>query len=98
MARRFHGQALPMKKSVIVVSANGGIGTAITQKLIDRGHRVVATVSRPEKIADFSRVVPGLSGVISLDLSDFNGLKSALEKATEALGRLDGLVVCGAVS
>jgi NAD(P)-dependent dehydrogenase (short-subunit alcohol dehydrogenase family) len=38
--------------AVLITGANRGIGRAITQEFVRRGHRVVATARRPETLAD----------------------------------------------
>jgi NAD(P)-dependent dehydrogenase (short-subunit alcohol dehydrogenase family) len=87
-----------MKKNVIVVGANGGIGAAVARKMIDRGHSVVATVSRPQKVKTFQREFPDCSRVFALDLSDPEQLNTVLGEEIKRMGRLDAIIVCGAVT
>ena len=87
-----------MTKHVIVISANGGIGGAVTRGFIDAGHVVTATVSRPEKRDAFAREFPGSRHVIALDLGDATRLKGELRALIDGMPRLDGIIVCGAVS
>ncbi|MET0069026.1 MAG: SDR family oxidoreductase [Candidatus Thiodiazotropha sp.] len=75
-------------RKLLVTGASGGIGGAITRRLLNRGHRVVA-LSR-----DFSRW-PDQTGLHkrSLDLADLDALPTLLADITADHPDLDGAVL-----
>jgi NAD(P)-dependent dehydrogenase (short-subunit alcohol dehydrogenase family) len=86
-----------MNRHVLVVSANGGVGAAVTEALLAAGDNVIATVSRSEKLAEFKRRYAGCQQVISLDLSVSDNIGEVLQSLIATLPALDAVVVCGAV-
>lgn len=87
-----------MKKTVLLIGANGGVGSATAQALLDAGHEVVATVSRPEKLAAFQNSMPGISHSVALDLSDASIVRQSVEALVADLPRLDAVITCSALS
>lgn len=87
-----------MGKHVLVISANGGVGLEVTRAMLAHGCTVTATVSRPEKLADFRREVPQCANAIALDLANADAVRAALEELIPTMGRLDAVVNCGATS
>lgn len=84
------------QKTAIVVGAGGGVGGALARQLIERGYYVIATVSRPEKIADLRRDLPTCGDIIALDLSDAESTREVLTQVMGSLARLDSVIVCAA--
>lgn len=74
---------------VLVIGATGGIGRPLVAALAARGARVAAA-SRRVAPGD----VPEAEAAVALDLADPASVAAALAAATEALGGLDGVVVC----
>jgi NAD(P)-dependent dehydrogenase (short-subunit alcohol dehydrogenase family) len=87
-----------MTKRILIVGANGGVGEAVTLKLLDLGYDVIATVSTPAKVAPFRGRHPGCGEVLPLDLADSAVVAAQLREALSRIDRLDGIVVCGAVA
>lgn len=87
-----------MKRNVLVVSANGGVGSAVTRTLLDHDDRVIATVSRPEKMAAFRGEFPGCEKILSLDLAASDCIGEVIASAMAGIENLDAVIVCGAVS
>lgn len=87
-----------MPKTVLVISANGGIGAAVTRAAILDGHRVIATVSRAGKMEAFRKEFPGCAHVLALDLSAAERMALELSAVLRQFDRVDGVVVCGAIS
>jgi NAD(P)-dependent dehydrogenase (short-subunit alcohol dehydrogenase family) len=89
-------------RSTLLIGANGGVGAAAARKMLDRGYRVTATVSRPERQKSFTHQMPGCRRVIPLDLSDSaiteRSVAEMVAEITAAEGRLDAVIVCAAVS
>ncbi|MEV0073104.1 MULTISPECIES: SDR family oxidoreductase [unclassified Amycolatopsis] len=70
-----------------VTGASTGIGRAVTEQLLARGHRVAATARRPETLAGLGH--PDLLWTAQLDVTDTAQLRSVVEKAFAELGRID---------
>lgn len=83
-------------KTVIVVGAGGGVGAAAARKLVAAGYDVIATVSRPERIADVHRESPGCRQIVSLDLSDADEIATTLARVADEVQQLAAVVVCAA--
>lgn len=88
--------AVSDRKTAIVVGAGGGVGGALARQLIARGYRVIATVSRPERIADLRRDLPACRDIIALDLADADSTAQTLTRVRDTLPRLDAVIVCAA--
>lgn len=77
-------------KTIFVSGASGGIGAAVTSRLLAEGHRVVAAdVSPPEGAQD---CVEERFLSLSFDVRDHERCKGAIERAAEAFGGIDALV------
>jgi NAD(P)-dependent dehydrogenase (short-subunit alcohol dehydrogenase family) len=87
-----------MTKRVLLVSANGGVGLAVARKLIARRYSVIATVSRPEKLDEFRRRIPGCERVMALDLTDDQRIAEVVGEVAAGTPPLDGVIVCAAIS
>lgn len=74
-----------MSKVVIVTGASKGIGKAISQDLIKKGHKVIGIARNIEWQAP--NFIP-----FSLNLSDLQALPQALKKLTKTITHLDALV------
>ena len=88
--------AKAQQKTAIVVGAGGGVGGALARQLIERGYHVVATVSRPERIADLRQELPDCADIIALNLADADSALHTLSEVASSLSRLDSVVVCAA--
>ena len=87
-----------MAKQVLLISANGGVGSVVARTLLANGDVVTATVSRAEKLAAFERDIPGCRQVIPLDLSQAEQVRETLDGLIAGMDSLDAVIVCGATS
>lgn len=87
-----------MNRNVLVIGANGGLGSVIARILLEQGDNVAATVSRPEKLDAFRRDLPECDPVIALDLSRPEEVKSALGILIGSMPKLDAVITCAAIA
>lgn len=78
--------ARPSRQRVLVTGASSGIGRAVAEHLMARGHEVWGTSRRPERLASLSGLHP-----VTLDLTDKASIREAAE-AVLADGGVDVLV------
>jgi NAD(P)-dependent dehydrogenase (short-subunit alcohol dehydrogenase family) len=85
--------------SVLVIGAGGGVGAATAALLLARGYRVHASVSAEDKIPVLRGQLPGLVGVIALDLARGDEVLARLQDYKAAQGApFNAVVVCAAVA
>ncbi|QII00237.1 SDR family oxidoreductase [Rhodococcoides fascians A21d2] len=73
----------------IITGAASGIGLAVTEKLLQRGHRVAAFVRRPEALQALEREYPGGLWSTRVDVTDTEVLRKSVELAFLELGHID---------
>lgn len=81
-------------KTVIITGANGNLGSAVTEKFLVSGYRVIATVSHSDAIYS----VPGhpLLDVYAVNLTDENETLKFIEEVTEKYKTVDaGILLVG---
>ncbi len=74
-----------------VTGAVSGLGRAIADAALERGHRVVAFVRRPERLDEWVRSSAGRALAIACDLDDSAQIQRASEQALERFGHVDVL-------
>jgi NAD(P)-dependent dehydrogenase (short-subunit alcohol dehydrogenase family) len=81
-----------MSKVWIVTGSANGLGRNITEAVLTKGDRVVATARKPEQLADLVKRYGDQIRVAPLDVTDENAAKSAVNAALDSFGQLDVLV------
>ena len=81
-----------MAKTWLITGTSSGLGRAMTERLLDRGDRVAATVRRDDALADLQQKHPDSLSVTRLDLTDTDGIRAAVGEAFRRLGRIDVVV------
>lgn len=76
----------------IVTGAAGGIGQAISKRLVEEGHQVVL-IDISQSVDQIAKVL-GASAAAQVDLRDVRSLQDQIHDIAEAYGRLDILVNC----
>ena len=77
----------------LVTGTSSGFGRAIARAALSRGDTVVGTARRADRLDDLIREAPeGKSHALSLDLTDANGIRRAVEEVLGRFGRIDVLV------
>jgi NAD(P)-dependent dehydrogenase (short-subunit alcohol dehydrogenase family) len=75
-----------------ITGASTGFGRELAKAALDQGDRVVATARKPETVADLQQQYPDHARAVRLDVTDSAQVKSAVQAAVDAFGRIDVLV------
>lgn len=75
----------------LVTGASRGLGRALVQTVLDRGHIVVAGVRNPASVESF-QAAPGRIELVELDVTSEHQPAEAVRVAIERFGRLDIVV------
>jgi NAD(P)-dependent dehydrogenase (short-subunit alcohol dehydrogenase family) len=75
-----------------VTGASSGLGRAISQAVLDRGHRLVAATRTPGTVQELVHEHPDRALAIGLDVTDASASRAALSEAVARFGRLDVVV------
>jgi NAD(P)-dependent dehydrogenase (short-subunit alcohol dehydrogenase family) len=76
----------------LITGASSGFGRAMTEKLLERGDRVAATVRTPASLGDLADAYGDRLWTAALDVTDTASLRTVVEKAFAELGRIDVIV------
>ena len=83
-----------MTKTWLITGASSGLGRLMTERLLTRGDRVVATVRHEDSLADLQKKQTNRLVVPVLDLTDTAGIRAVLASAFRQLGRINVLGTC----
>lgn len=75
-----------------ITGASSGFGRGLTERLLQRGDRVAATVRRPETLDDLRATHGDRLWVAKLDLTDSEAVHHTIDRAFAKWGRIDVLV------
>jgi NAD(P)-dependent dehydrogenase (short-subunit alcohol dehydrogenase family) len=81
-----------MTRTWLITGASSGLGRLMTERLLVRGDRVVATTRREDSLADLQWEHGDRLVVSVLDLTDTAGIRAVLASAFRQLGQIDVLV------
>jgi NAD(P)-dependent dehydrogenase (short-subunit alcohol dehydrogenase family) len=81
-----------MSKTWLITGASSGLGRLMTERLLARGDRVVATARREGSLADLQREHGDRLVLPVLDLTDTARIRAVLASTFRQLGRIDVLV------
>lgn len=79
-------------KTWLITGASSGLGRVMTEKLLRRGDRVIATARRTEALADLSTAHGKLLHVAALDLTDTSAIRTTVDDVFKRFGRIDVVV------
>jgi NAD(P)-dependent dehydrogenase (short-subunit alcohol dehydrogenase family) len=77
------------KKVAVLTGACGGIGQAVTRRLVALGARVLATDLSEDSLAALQRELGDAVATMVLDVTDYDAVVGAMDLAVETFGQLD---------
>jgi NAD(P)-dependent dehydrogenase (short-subunit alcohol dehydrogenase family) len=86
-----HNDIDPTRRVWFVTGASRGLGRALSEAVLDRGERLIATARRPEFVDEFSARHPEATA-LRLDVTDRARAHEAVAEGIERFGRLDVVV------
>ena len=79
-------------KTWFITGASSGFGRAFAQHALGRGHNVVATARRLDRLAQFTAQAPGRVLALALDVTRPDEAQAAVTAAITRFGKIDVLV------
>ncbi|WNV88017.1 SDR family NAD(P)-dependent oxidoreductase [Umezawaea sp. Da 62-37] len=79
-------------KTFLIAGVGDDLGRAFAERALRAGHRVVAIVRRPEQVAEFEALEPGLAFARVLDIGSATGIEPAIRSVEEDIAPIDFLV------
>ncbi len=76
----------------LITGCSSGFGRALTDRVLARGQRVIATARDATALEDLATRYPEECGTLALDVTEAAAVKATVAQAAEAFGRLDGVV------
>jgi NAD(P)-dependent dehydrogenase (short-subunit alcohol dehydrogenase family) len=86
-----------LARSIFITGASSGIGEALAVEFARRGYDIAIAARRADRLEAQASTLRGLGASrvlpVALDVTDFDGIAGALQRAATELGRLDIVVV-----
>jgi NAD(P)-dependent dehydrogenase (short-subunit alcohol dehydrogenase family) len=79
-------------KTWLITGASSGLGRIMTERLLARGDRVAATVRRANALNDLETRYGDRLRIVTVDLTDTDGMRREIDVAFAAMGRIDVVV------
>ncbi len=79
-------------KTWLITGASSGLGQLMSERLLARGDRVIATVRREQALVDLQQTYGAQLHVITLDLADSASIAPTIARAFAAVDRVDVVV------
>ena len=76
----------------LITGCSTGLGRALAEAALQRGDNVVATARDASKVEDLTTAYPDTALALSLDVTDVDQVRTAVERGTETFGGIDVLV------
>lgn len=81
-----------MQKTWLISGTSTGLGRLMTERLLARGDRVVATARQPAALDDLSERYGDRLMPVALDVTDGHAIRLVVSRAFERMGRIDCVV------
>jgi NAD(P)-dependent dehydrogenase (short-subunit alcohol dehydrogenase family) len=79
-------------KTWFITGTSAGFGRRLTERLLERGDQVAATLRRPEALAGLAARYPGTLWTAELDVTDTSEVRAVTDRAFAELGRVDVII------
>lgn len=79
-------------KTWFITGASSGLGRVLTQKLLEQGHRVAATVRNTDTLNDLKHRYGNNLWIAKLDVTDTLAIKTVIDQAFAELGHINVIV------
>jgi len=76
----------------LITGSSTGFGRSLSEAVLKRGDRVVATARRPEQLSELGDQYPQTVKTIRLDVTDLQEVRDAVQTALATFGQVDVLV------
>jgi NAD(P)-dependent dehydrogenase (short-subunit alcohol dehydrogenase family) len=83
---------MQMQKTWFITGASAGLGRLMTEKLLGRGDRVVATLRRAGALDDLAIRYGDHLRIVTLDVTDTAAVRATIGDAFRAMGKIDLIV------
>jgi NAD(P)-dependent dehydrogenase (short-subunit alcohol dehydrogenase family) len=80
---------MTMMQTWLITGTSSGFGRILTERLLDRGDRVAATLRRTNALDDLKERYGDRLWIASLDLTDTTAIRTTVDRAFAELGRID---------
>jgi NAD(P)-dependent dehydrogenase (short-subunit alcohol dehydrogenase family) len=78
-----------MSKTWLITGVSSGLGREMAERLLARGDRVFGTIRRDGVLAELERKHADALVVMTLDVTDTNGVRTTINEAFRRAGRID---------
>ena len=75
-----------------ITGSNSGFGRSLTEAVLAKGDKVVATTRHPEAIEDLVKQYPDTVKAVNLDITKTDEISQAIDSALSTFGQIDVLV------
>ncbi len=75
-----------------ITGCSSGLGRALAARVLERGHRLIATARHPETLAALVATYPDRCRALALDVTEAAQVAPVVAQAAEVFGRLDVVV------
>ena len=75
-----------------ITGSNSGFGRSLTEAVLAKGDKVVATTRHPEEIEDLVEQYPDTIKAVTLDITKSDEISSAIDTALSTFGQVDVLI------
>ncbi len=81
-----------MTKTWFITGTSTGLGRLLTEQLLERGDRVIATLRKPGALDPLKAIYGDHLHIITLDVTDTPAIRTAIANAFAKMGRIDVVV------
>src|SRR5688572_2603374 len=90
--QHFYLRSYDMTKTWFITGTSTGLGRLLTERLLARGDRVVATLRRPDVLKTLAAQYGEQLHALALDVTDTQATKAVVAEAFQRVGHIDVVV------